>query len=344
MSMQVLTTDKQMRDAIRRVLAPAHGNRIAVVAFVGADAEAFLPDPRGITIYCWPKAGGTNPHAIGHLKRAGAVVHFVERLHMKLFSSTGGGTVVGSANLTQNALGNGGLIECGVFIDHSLVEIRAIVSRLVIVADFEARLRRLHEEHVHYYQRNPLPVSGRRKLLPKLPFPRWYAGGRARQPWRLGWYLEDVAAPTDSTTALEAESGTAEHYRFVGAAKRSDMHPDLFTLSVQIGGSDRHVKIGRPSWWIPEVCIKSAEKDWADYPFIWFAQNRPPRGLRSPFDEGDPVFVEALRRTISAIGGIDAVEDEPTVPRPALLRQLNASYAAAADEIRGKRPRNRYDA
>jgi len=134
-----------MRTAIEHVLAPRRGRRVIAVAFVGADALRFLPSPEGIEIYCWPKAGGTNPHAIEQLQQAGAIVYFVERLHMKIYASDGGGTVLGSANLTNNALGESGLLECGVYIDNGVIDISQVLKNLPIVPDFDSRLRHLHE-------------------------------------------------------------------------------------------------------------------------------------------------------------------------------------------------------
>jgi hypothetical protein len=64
-------------------------------------------EPKGLIVYCWPNVAATNPDGVKDLISKGASVYFVERLHMKLFWSESGGAVVGSCNLTQNALGGG---------------------------------------------------------------------------------------------------------------------------------------------------------------------------------------------------------------------------------------------
>lgn len=187
-----------MRAAIKHVLASERRKRVIAVAFVGADALRFIPSPKGTVIYCWPKAGGTNPHAVEELLQAGATVHFVERLHMKLYASEDGGAIIGSANLTDNALGEGGLLECGIQLDNGVVSAQTLLKNIPVVREFDARLRRLHEEHVLFYQRNPLARAKKGVRVgtqQKASFSSWYKGGASRQPWRWGWYSEDVKAP-----------------------------------------------------------------------------------------------------------------------------------------------------
>src|SRR5256885_600119 len=155
--MKTLTSAAQVRRAISEVLHPSRSRRTAAVAFVGADAMKFIPSPKGLILYCWPKAGGTNPHAIEELLAAGAQIRFVDRLHMKFYWSPDGGAVIGSANLTDNALGENGLLELGVQLRPHVINGFALTRGLRAEKDFEGRLRRLHREHVQFYQRNRVP-------------------------------------------------------------------------------------------------------------------------------------------------------------------------------------------
>jgi hypothetical protein len=321
-----------MRAAIRHVLAPGRRKRVVAVAFVGRDALRFLPSPRGIEIYCWPKAGGTNPDAVRQLLAAGAIVEFVEHLHMKLYSSVDGGAVIGSANLTDNALGERGLIECGVYVGKGFVDAHSLLKKLEIVGDFDARLRRLYKEHVAFYQRNPFTKTRKRgvvavRSLPSLPFIEWYEGGASKQPWRWGWYDEDNSAPSDTTSRLADETGSGKYWRVLGVERQNILSPNEFTMNLLVQGrANGRVKIGRPSWWIPEICIKSSSKSWKDYPFLWFAQTAPSADLRPPFDERDPAFVKALRKTIDDFGGVNVIYTEPRVPKAAFLQALANHY------------------
>lgn len=74
----------------------------------GNGADAYIRNPKGVEILCWPKAGSTNPDALRDLINRGAIVKFVDDLHMKVYWSKKG-VVVTSANLSTNALGSGSL-------------------------------------------------------------------------------------------------------------------------------------------------------------------------------------------------------------------------------------------
>src|SRR5664279_4777421 len=128
--MEILTEPEQIRFAIRKLLSDTKDERILAVAFVGADALSLLPAHKGITVYCWPQPGGTNPAGIDALVAAGAQVHFVERLHSKIYWSQAHGALIGSANLTANALGEGGLREAVVRLPAGLFDIRPFIQSL----------------------------------------------------------------------------------------------------------------------------------------------------------------------------------------------------------------------
>jgi hypothetical protein len=58
-------TSAELRKTIKDVLSnPQPGDRrVALVAFVGGQAEAFLPDPEGLEIVCWFQPGSTSARA-----------------------------------------------------------------------------------------------------------------------------------------------------------------------------------------------------------------------------------------------------------------------------------------
>lgn len=100
-----------IRSAIKAIMEPSSGRRVAIVAYVGADALSFIPKPSGVEIYCSDNPVGTNPKGIAALRSEGADVYFVSGLHMKVYWSEKAGAAVGSANLSENALGDGGIAE-----------------------------------------------------------------------------------------------------------------------------------------------------------------------------------------------------------------------------------------
>lgn len=81
---RILYTSAQVREAIINLFSLSKGRRVAITAFVGDGAEAFLPRPKGLELVCWPKAGGTNPNALRKLMKRGVQVSFSDSLHMKV--------------------------------------------------------------------------------------------------------------------------------------------------------------------------------------------------------------------------------------------------------------------
>jgi hypothetical protein len=112
--MEILLTAGAIAERVRYVLEAPEGERYAIVAFIGARPLTCVKKPRNLHIYCWPSAGGTHPDGVDSLVKEGANVAFVECLHSKVYHSERG-TVVGSANLSSNALG-GTLTERAVYL------------------------------------------------------------------------------------------------------------------------------------------------------------------------------------------------------------------------------------
>jgi hypothetical protein len=179
MGYKILTTSKSLRKEILRLMAPGKTRRVAISAFVGDGAGAFLPQPDGVEIVCWPKAGGTNPWELQKLKGLGARIRFADSLHMKVYWAFGRGTVVTSANLSTNALGAGGLKEIGVLLDHKAVDIDALISSLNTREFNNADMQKLYKAH-----RTPMLPPGRCEAADYL---EWCTGA-APEKWKLGWW------------------------------------------------------------------------------------------------------------------------------------------------------------
>src|SRR5437762_14119761 len=98
--MRVLYTSAEIHDEIKRIFTRPKKNerRVALVAYVGEQAEAFLPDPPGLTVICALEPGSTSPDVLDRLNRRGATVMSSERLHMKVYWSSLRGCVICSAN------------------------------------------------------------------------------------------------------------------------------------------------------------------------------------------------------------------------------------------------------
>jgi GNAT superfamily N-acetyltransferase len=120
--MQVLDSARAIKEKIKWVLSDIHGKRIVLVAFVGSNPLAYLPHPKGITLCCWPRVPGTNPKGLHALKNSGVNTYAIERLHMKLYWSSTRGAVIGSANLSANALEPGQNHELAVYVSAGTID------------------------------------------------------------------------------------------------------------------------------------------------------------------------------------------------------------------------------
>ena len=118
-----LPDGQTVRKEVKRIFSQERGRRVALVAFVGRSAEAYLPRPAGLELVCWPQAPGTNPATIEFLLRRRVNIRFAKRLHMKVYWTRSKGAVIASTNLSTNAYGAGALHEAGVFVPSASIKI-----------------------------------------------------------------------------------------------------------------------------------------------------------------------------------------------------------------------------
>ena len=217
--MEILYSASDINSAIRKVLRahPSGGRRVALVAYVGASAEAFLSNVKGLEIVCSLEPGATSATALRRLRRRGARLYYSPGLHMKVYWSQRGGAVVCSANLSGRALGRGGLKEAGVLLGPDELDIRKLwryaAPRKITPED----LRQLAA------QSDALAASGFRAPAPAAKsrqpdYLEWYSGA-GRKPWKLGWWTEDGDLARASIEQSRATFGVSEPADFLGAAK-----------------------------------------------------------------------------------------------------------------------------
>src|SRR5665213_1065045 len=183
---RVLYTSAEIRRAIDELYADSKPDdrRVAIVAFVGLDAQAFFPSPHNLHLICNPAPGSTNATALKRLMISGAKVEFSDKLHMKVFWSLKRGAVIGSANASFNALGPGGLREAGVFFPPGIVDIDRLIksagpTRKPTKSDFS----KLEKFPVN---RPGFSAPNQDKLF--FDFSEWLKSPWL-QPWRLGLVL-----------------------------------------------------------------------------------------------------------------------------------------------------------
>lgn len=184
MSVKTLYSSKEIKAAIRYIFSNKEQRRIAITAFVGDEADAYLPSPKGMELYCWFKAGGTNPNAIRDLQTKGVNIYLSDSLHMKVYWSKEG-AIITSANLSTNALGAGGLKEIGVLLSASSINIEKVISSLNARKVRESDIVALEKAHKKIHRTNPdLFVESESQYS----FAQWYELSNHGAKWKFGLY------------------------------------------------------------------------------------------------------------------------------------------------------------
>lgn len=326
MSTEVLYTSESIRKAIRDVLGKGVGRRVAVVAFIGRGAEAYLPNPRGLELYCWPAVPGTNPSALRKLSgQLGVSVHFSPRLHMKLYWSSRKGAVVTSANLSSNAYGHGDLKEFGVRLPAGTIDIDRVIASLDATEMSEASLRDL--ELAHAKDRAERRQVGQTRQH-AVTFADWYAERGKKDLWRLATF--DWANIGESRTLHDAASlAPREHFaEYMNYESKDRAARDDYLLCV----ADPFHTRGQTSWMFVSHRVIVARNDPTyvrDHP-IQIGQEHPLRMYRRPPFEIDRKFRRAISATAKAFAksGLEREFNLDLTVKPSkrLLHSLNAHY------------------
>jgi hypothetical protein len=313
--MEILLTADAIAKRVRYVLEASEGERYAIVAFIGAQPLAWIKKPKDLHIYCWPSAGGTHPDGIDSLVREGANVAFIERLHSKVYHSERG-TVLGSANLSSNALG-GTLTETAVYLPPGAFPIEEQLARLTMglcpprTDKFSRRLEKLRIDHNAYLQRNPaertlednssdigaiVEIATERTRS----FADWYRAPDRAQ-WQLGVWLTLATMPEDIEQE-EINFAGKEPATWIGDEREDKFVLSMPTLECQFFQKAYKIRKDGIGWWFPHIVRKTVLEDWADMPYIFTAQDRIPVGSSVPFDLDDPKFQPALSKAVEELG------------------------------------------
>jgi hypothetical protein len=178
---KILYTQSEVYHEITKLFKAPSVRRVAIAAFVGKGSESYLPNPKGITLVCWPKAGATNPIALRTLMKKGVDVQFADRLHMKLYWAEGRGCVITSANLSTNALGSGNLREIGVRLKPTELNIDRVLESLSPREATKTEMARLDRAHALFVARNKMRAGASQNS-----FAQWLKMPNRCQ-WKLGW-------------------------------------------------------------------------------------------------------------------------------------------------------------
>lgn len=199
--MKILYSSADLHTAIKRVLGSSSRSdrRLAIVAYIGAGAPAFLPNPAGLQIVCAMQPGATSAEALIRLRRKGATIRQSSNLHMKVYSSSSRGAIVCSANASGRALGRQGLKEAGIWLPPGALDVDRLLRYVKPRPISNADLKALASAADRITAAVPRPRSEREPEVPSLA--EWLAS-EDRKPAKLGWFDFDG----DSSQAAKLES------------------------------------------------------------------------------------------------------------------------------------------
>lgn len=340
MDFEVLYTSEAIRQSVYELFSGNAGRRVAVVAFVGNGAEAYLPTAKGIELYCWPSIPGTNPKAIRKLAKTLHVnVHFAPNVHMKLYWSEKKGAIITSANLSSNAYGHGGLKELGVRLPPGAVDINRILESIHGAPLTDAALEQFEKSYAKH-AKSVQRIAARHEGT---SFADWYRSRPAESAWKVcGWEDEDI----NVSKALRHAAGLDTVEECMALATQHEAHVNDYLLSLDVTNPKRAVV----EWFFVTHVVKVPKADQTYYPRFPFQvwQAGPLRMYRRPPFEMDKPFQAAIKAVVKSLS-----ENETEVelgilkvrkPSTWLLDSLYEHYEAAtsrAPTVKGAPKRRR---
>jgi hypothetical protein len=315
---KTLYTSAEVRRAIIDIFSKSKGRRVAVAAFVGDGAEAYLPKPQGIELICWPKAGGTNPNAIKKLMKRGVNVFFADTLHMKVYWTEDQGAVITSANLSTNALGAGDLQEFGILIPSSEIDIDKVIQKIQPREVSPRELQHLEEGHRGYEARSKFMQGDYKNVT----FLDWYDFAN-RQPWKIGYWESSEPFSQAAKKFSNKEYGVKLPYEALGSQRDCYKREDKILSFCLQSTRPTFVK-----WLSIDFVVKlpkSAKSSNSDYPYeavqIWSSNKYPP----PPF-KIEKRFIAALSAALKTMGINKFKEADPYRPSKRLIELIKENY------------------
>jgi hypothetical protein len=326
--MEILSTNRQIREKIGWVLGNPQDERIVLVAFVGANPLRFLEHPKGIKLYCWLTVPGTSPKGLWALRGEGVELFAVDNLHMKLYWSRKRGAVLGSANLSENALDDGSQFELAVYLPPNTIDAKVIAKKLIATSINKTRIEQFEKEFNLYTLRNPeIP---RKRSVTSLTFLEWYKSGGAK--WRIfSWRYRYDSVPKDTLTAIKRETGNDYYYDSISSWTKNHYKKGEWVLcfkeKLNANGKSSSSSF---SWFIPQIYTPTKAKKWAESKHFWFQIARHLPDL--PFNPRDQVFQRAFSKAVDQIGNTDEIMDSDNYPTKQFLRTVVAAYQELESE------------
>lgn len=320
--MNILYTSSDVYKAIKTVLDKNQQRRIAVVAYIGENAEAFLPAPEGLQIICCPEPGATSPSSVRSLISRGATVQFADDLHAKVYWSKGG-CVVTSANISSRALGKTKQKETGVLIGSDSFDIDRLIHEINPYDITQEKMDSLEIQD----RRIRRVIGINRKIETERHFSEWHASPY-REPWKIGWW-----SGSDLKTAESAKERTKQEYNVsepIGAlnVEKSQVQKNDWLLCFEI--TENSIK--KIEWMYVDFVVSVDAKDKGayeeDYPYQAIQVHKLNLYPEPPF-KIEKQFRAAFKKAVKDYG-TDTIEKRKKLVPPKSLIENVAKYIEQA--------------
>ncbi|HIJ23408.1 MAG: hypothetical protein HOL17_07680 [Gammaproteobacteria bacterium] len=294
-SMKILYTSSDVHKAIKTVFAKRQQRRIAVVAYLGKNAEAFLPAPEGIKIICCPEPGATSPSSVRSLISRGANVLFADDLHAKVYWSEGG-CVITSANISNRALGRTNQKEIGVFINSVDFDIDRLIDGISPYDITQKHMDRLEKQDRKI--KRALGNEGQQKT--KKHYLEWYESPY-KESWKNGWWSgSDLKTAKSGKERSKQEFNISDPVNALNVSK-SQVQKNDWLLCFEVTGNG----IKNLEWMYVDFVVPVDAKDKgayeSDYPYQAIQVHKLNQYPEPPFSiEG--TFRAAFKKAVKDYG------------------------------------------
>jgi len=317
---KILRKSHKIAEMIRKIFSDESDERIIAVAYVGANAISYLPNPRNIKIYCSTAIPGTNPISLRELKKNGVDIRKIDKLHSKLYWSKSHGVVICSANLSDNGLSKKGNHEAGVYLPPDSFDVDNYVNSFRSDPINFSDINALEREYNLYMLRNRTTQG----VCKPPDFLDW--NEETGPAWKIFLWTEEADLPKDVSVQLAREHPEVEeeNTNYIVSAASDSYQEGGWVLEFKARYNDGRLQSVRKfDWFIPEVRIMSQQPYDDDYPHYWI--NLHNTTLPSQPFVINRKFINSFKKTF-----VEMINDCETVTTPSseFIKRLCENYKA----------------
>ena len=248
---------------------------------------------------------------------------------MKLYWSRKRGAVLGSANLSKNALGNSSQFELAVYFPLKTIDIKRLTRRFVAAPIDDLMIDKFEKKYNLYHLRNqdeyPQYLPNKSQVPSYLKWRELRRKSKETQ-FRLYWWWEVDNPPRDALQVVKRETGSEEYHNFMNSWSKNNYKQGEWVLAFR-ALEDENIDLRRLrlEWFIPQVYARTKNKRWSGVNHIWFQIGKQLPAV--PFNLEDPFLKQALKDVlINNACKVENLVKNGTQPTEEFLLSLEQRY------------------